>query len=163
MGPEERKFFEAYKEAKARINAAATERRARRTPPPPAPLPPSPKQRRILPELPVNPADVPPLKASDIEMIRKIVATFFGLKPSDVLWAHRSGSMVPRQVAMYLAHELTGATVVQIGEAFNRDHSTIVYSLKKLDALLAQDNEVAATVALARARVMRFFFDGGTP
>ena len=152
MGPQEREFFERFKKARDRINAAATERRPRRTPPPPLPPP-----RRVLPELPVNQANVPPLKKTDIETVRQIVATFFGLRPSDIMWAHRTGSMVPRQVAMYLAHELTGANTTEIGEAFNRDHSTVVYSLKKIDALLAQDNEVSATVALARARVLRFF------
>jgi hypothetical protein len=164
MGPKERELLEAYQNAHARIWKLPPKRRNRKAALPLPASPPSPP-RRVLPELPVAPVSLPPLKVSDIPMIRQITATFFGLSPAVLLWprSRLAGSIVPRQIAMYLAHDLTGASTDEIGEAFNRDRSTVIYSLRKLDALLVQDNEVASTVALARARVMRFFFEGGTP
>ena len=47
---------------------------------------------------------------------------------------------VPRQIAMYLARELLGTQLVEIGQAFGgRDHSTVIHSLEKVQANISED------------------------
>jgi chromosomal replication initiator protein len=50
---------------------------------------------------------------------------------------------VPRQIAMHLIRELLGTSLVEIGQAFgNRDHSTVIHSLERAKAMLAEDKEI---------------------
>ncbi len=50
---------------------------------------------------------------------------------------------VPRQIAMHLIRELLGTSLVEIGQAFgNRDHSTVIHSLDRAKAMLAEDKEM---------------------
>lgn len=63
-----------------------------------------------------------------IQDVQRIVARHYGLEPGYMTSADRSRYYAhPRQVAMYLARELTGHSTTVIGHWFNRDHSTIVH------------------------------------
>lgn len=53
----------------------------------------------------------------------------------------------PRQVAMYLAHELTGRSLPVIGRAFNRDHTTIMHGIRQIRLLAEADADFGERVA----------------
>ncbi len=54
---------------------------------------------------------------------------------------------VPRQVAMYLARDLTGASLAEIGRAFGgKHHTTVLHSIQKIERLRAKDAELNRTI-----------------
>jgi chromosomal replication initiator protein len=69
-----------------------------------------------------------------VDFIQKTVADFFKLKVSDMFSKRRHAHIVlPRQVAMYLAKELTQKSLPEIGEAFGgRDHTTVLHAMRKI-------------------------------
>jgi len=55
---------------------------------------------------------------------------------------------IPRQIAMYLARHLLGLQLVEIGNAFGgRDHSTVIHSLERVEASMAEEPELAIRIA----------------
>lgn len=89
------------------------------------------------------------LKANDrrltIEDIQKRVAEYYRVKPSDMQSARRSQTLVrPRQVAMYLAKQFTTRSLPEIGRKFGgRDHTTVLYAVRKIEELKGADPEFA--------------------
>ncbi|HEX6972716.1 MAG TPA: chromosomal replication initiator protein DnaA [Limnochordia bacterium] len=83
-----------------------------------------------------------------IERIQKLVAEHFGLRPEEMRTKKRTRSIAfARQVAMYLAREVTDASLPQIGEEFGgRDHSTVIHACDKIRAEIASDPALASTV-----------------
>jgi len=76
------------------------------------------------------------------------VAEHYGVTPADLKSKGRSKEVVrPRQVAMYLIRQLTGASLPEIGQFFGgRDHTTVLYATQKIGKLLAEDAELRRTV-----------------
>jgi chromosomal replication initiator protein len=72
-----------------------------------------------------------------IESIVKAVAEKFSLQPSQLKQKTNEQKVAyPRQIAMYLAKELTLASLPEIGKAFNgKHHTTVLHSVKKIDRL----------------------------
>jgi chromosomal replication initiator protein len=72
-----------------------------------------------------------------IENIQKQTANYYNIRLSDLLSKKRTRSLArPRQMAMYLAKELTDKSLPEIGEAFGgRDHTTVLYAHKKIKQL----------------------------
>ncbi len=72
-----------------------------------------------------------------LENIQKQTALYYNVRLSDLLSKKRTRSLVrPRQLAMYLAKELTDRSLPEIGEAFGgRDHTTVLYAHKKMREL----------------------------
>ena len=71
------------------------------------------------------------------EAIVTQVADEFGVEPNEIRSRSRSqGLAVPRQCAMWLARELTGRPLEQIGQYFDRSHTTVSHSLTKLNELM---------------------------
>ncbi len=68
------------------------------------------------------------------EEIIKYVANHFKISTKDILSRKRTSNVVfPRQVAMYLAREITGESYPEIGEKFGgKDHATVMYACKKI-------------------------------
>ena len=65
-------------------------------------------------------------------------AKYFGLRPEDLLSKSRSRPLTTaRHVAMYLLRELTGLSLIKIGEYFNRDHTTALHGIKKIESLIS--------------------------
>jgi chromosomal replication initiator protein len=57
----------------------------------------------------------------------------------------------PRQVAMYLAKQLTSRSLPEIGRKFGgRDHTTVIHAVKKIEELSASDTALAEDVELLR-------------
>ena len=81
----------------------------------------------------------------------------FGVSMDDLLSASRAQPVAfARQVAMYLARELTDATLPAIGRAFgNRNHTTVMHACKRTAERMAADREAYDAVQQAHARARR--------
>lgn len=90
-----------------------------------------------------------------IQNIQAVVANFYGLPTTAMTTAQRGRSMAhPRQVAMYLASELTEKSLPDIGRRFGgRDHTTILYGIREVQKRIENDVEVAADVEALRKRL----------
>ena len=77
----------------------------------------------------------------NIEQIQKKVSEHFNVKMSDMSSARRSRTVVrPRQIAMYLSKNLTSRSLPEIGRRFgNRDHTTVIHAVKKVEELRNMD------------------------
>ncbi|MBQ0084256.1 MAG: chromosomal replication initiator protein DnaA, partial [Clostridiales bacterium] len=72
-----------------------------------------------------------------IETIIEEVARTYRVTDADILSNKKTSSIVlARQVAMYIAHEITNLTYEKIGESFGKDHSTVLYSVRKTEEYL---------------------------
>ncbi len=69
-----------------------------------------------------------------VENIQKTVADFFNIKVADMYSKKRPANIArPRQIAMYLAKELTQKSLPEIGELFGgRDHTTVLHAVRKI-------------------------------
>jgi chromosomal replication initiator protein len=87
-----------------------------------------------------------------IESIQKTVADHFQLKVSDLKSEKRVKTLVvPRQIAIYICRDLTKASYPEIGDKFGgKDHSTVIHSVKKIEKLMATDNETRNTIELIK-------------
>lgn len=96
------------------------------------------------------------LRANDrrvtIEEIQKRVAEHFNIKISDMHSARRARAVArPRQVAMYLAKQLTSRSLPEIGRKFGgRDHTTVMHAVRKIEELRALDSSFSEDVDLLR-------------
>ena len=79
-----------------------------------------------------------------VENIQKTVADFYKIKVADMYSKKRPASIAhPRQVAMYLAKELTKKSLPEIGELFGgRDHTTVLHAVRKVSADRGQNTEL---------------------
>ena len=96
------------------------------------------------------------LKAHDrrvtIEEIQKRVAEHFTIRLTDMSSARRARAVArPRQVAMYLAKQLTQRSLPEIGRRFgNRDHTTVMHAVSRVGELMIRDAGFAEDVELLR-------------
>ena len=95
-------------------------------------------------------------KAINIESIQNMVAAHFNLDIQEMLSARRSRSLArPRQIAMYLAKQHTTNSLPDIGRKFsNRDHTTVIHAVKKIDELIKKDNEIRQSVIEIRKKFL---------
>ena len=67
------------------------------------------------------------------DAIKQAVADYYGIAAAELTAKRRSREVVvPRQVAMFLAREMTDLSLTQLGAAFQRDHSTILHACDKV-------------------------------
>jgi len=80
-------------------------------------------------------------KPLTVEGIMKSVAEHYGMKVQDMKARKRSRDVaVPRQVAMFIARELTGASLSEIGKTIGgKDHATVIYACKQIAGKRARD------------------------
>ncbi|HSB18362.1 MAG TPA: chromosomal replication initiator protein DnaA [Bryobacteraceae bacterium] len=85
-------------------------------------------------------------KPVTIASLQKIVAEHFDIRVEEMRAKRRTkGVAFPRQVAMYLARELTDASLPRIGEEFGgRDHTTVMHACDRVKAAIAADAQFAA-------------------
>jgi len=82
-----------------------------------------------------------------MEMIERIVCTHFKVTSEDIRSTKRSNDIAyPRQIAMFLCHELTEVSWPTIGGFFNRDHSTVIHAHKKIQNLTDEDPATKALI-----------------
>ena len=79
-----------------------------------------------------------------IELIQRTVADYYKLKLADMYSKRKPAKIaLPRQVAMYLAKELTQKSLPEIGEAFGgKDHTTVLYAVRKIGELRTHKPEL---------------------
>jgi chromosomal replication initiator protein len=89
-------------------------------------------------------------KAITNELIQKLVAESFGVKPADLKSKRRTRTVVlPRQVAMYLCRQLAGSSLPEIGLFFGgKDHSTVIHSCNTIEQKKEKDPELKARIEL---------------
>ena len=88
-------------------------------------------ERALEDLIPQSGQEIPP------ETILNETAGYFGLGPSDLVSKSRSRPLTTaRHIAMYLLRELTGLSLIKIGEHFDRDHTTAMHGIKKIESLM---------------------------
>ncbi|MGE3905958.1 MAG: chromosomal replication initiator protein DnaA [Reyranellaceae bacterium] len=96
------------------------------------------------------------LRANDrritIEEIQLRVAQHFNIKVSEMHSPRRARAVArPRQVAMYLAKQLTSRSLPEIGRKFgNRDHTTVMHAVRKIEELRSTDSSMSEDIELLR-------------
>ena len=86
-------------------------------------------------------------KTITIEHIQEKAAKFFGLRLADMRAKGRTQAVAfPRQIAMYLARQLTHASLAEVGRAFGKDHTTVLHAVDKIQTLLQEDPKFKKTV-----------------
>ncbi len=96
------------------------------------------------------------LRANDrrvtIEEIQKRVAEHYNIRFADMHSARRARAVArPRQIAMYLAKQLTARSLPEIGRKFGgRDHTTVMHAVRKVEELKSCDSEFGEDVELLR-------------
>jgi chromosomal replication initiator protein len=109
---------------------------------------------------PVGIADLGDVFAEDaearrptLERIVEQVGRYFRVAPRQLCSQRRSRAvLVPRQVSMYLARQLTDLSLVQIGAYFGgRDHSTVLHACRKVERAMGDDVELGGAVKRLRA------------
>jgi chromosomal replication initiator protein len=86
-------------------------------------------------------------KIITIDQIQRRVCDFFGVKLSDLKAKTRTKAIAfPRQVAMYLARQMTHSSLSEIGRAFGgKDHTTVLHAVDKIQTLLQEDPKLRKT------------------
>jgi chromosomal replication initiator protein len=96
------------------------------------------------------------LRANDrrvtIDEIQKRVAEHYNIRVADMHSARRARAVArPRQVAMYLAKQLTSRSLPEIGRKFGgRDHTTVMHAVRKVEELCSMDSGFCEDVELLR-------------
>ena len=91
-----------------------------------------------------------------IDLIQTIVCKFFKISKNEMLSARRSRYLVrPRQTAIYLAKILTTKSLPEIGRTFsNRDHTTVIHSVKTIERLRKEDNELNINIDSLKNKIL---------
>jgi chromosomal replication initiator protein len=89
---------------------------------------------------------------SKMSVIQQRVATEWGVTVEGLQSKTRTKTLtIPRQVAMYLAREILGLQLVEIGQAFGgRDHSTVIHSLERVAETMKESSEFRGRVDRVR-------------
>jgi len=91
-----------------------------------------------------------------IDLIQTIVCKFFKISKNEMLSSRRSRYLVrPRQAAIYLAKILTSKSLPEIGRDFsNRDHTTIIHSVKTIEKLKEKDPEMLENINKLKNQIL---------
>jgi chromosomal replication initiator protein len=94
-------------------------------------------------------------RATPVEEIQQRVATSFGISRAELVGSTRAATPVrARQVAIFLTRELTDLSLPQIGRLYGgRDHSTVLNSVRRVEAGLAEDPKLSERVAELRGAI----------
>ena len=90
-----------------------------------------------------------------IEKIQAEVGQFYGVSLKEIKGAKRVQHIVhARQVAMYLARELTDNSLPKIGKEFGgRDHTTVMHAYNKIKSMLAEDDQLEIELTTIRNKI----------
>ena len=97
-----------------------------------------------------------------IQSIRRQVSEHFYLRemrdPELKVRTNRRAYVLPRQIAMYLVRQLTGASLQEIGKQFGgKHHTTVLHSINKIEAMRRSDEALNHTIAQLVAAVVAQF------
>ena len=89
-----------------------------------------------------------------VDIIQRTVAEHFDLRHSDILGKKRSRDIAwPRQIAMHLSRTMTTQSFPVIGEAFSRNHATILYAHDQVSVKSKDDRTLQQTIAILKDKV----------
>jgi len=91
-----------------------------------------------------------------IDLIQSTVCKFFKISKNEMLSSRRSRYLVrPRQTAIYLTKILTSKSLPEIGREFsNRDHTTIIHSVKTIEKLKKEDSELSSNIDNLKNKIL---------
>ncbi len=91
-----------------------------------------------------------------IDKIQTEVCRYFKISKNEMLSSRRSRYLVrPRQTAIYLTKSLTSKSLPEIGRAFsNRDHTTVIHSVKTIDKLRKVDSELNISIDNLKNKIL---------
>ena len=91
-----------------------------------------------------------------IDLIQTLVCKFFKISKNEMLSSRRSRYLVrPRQVAIYLTKILTSKSLPEIGREFsNRDHTTIIHSVKTIEKLKEKDPDMVDNINKLKNQIL---------
>jgi len=91
-----------------------------------------------------------------IDLIQTIVCRFFKISKNEMLSSRRSRYLVrPRQTAIYLTKILTSKSLPEIGREFsNRDHTTIIHSVKTIEKIKEKDPEMVENISKLKNQIL---------
>ena len=91
-----------------------------------------------------------------IDLIQTIVCKFFKISKNEMLSSRRSRYLVrPRQTAIYLTKILTSKSLPEIGREFsNRDHTTIIHSVKTIEKIKEKDPEMVDNINKLKNQIL---------
>lgn len=90
-------------------------------------------------------------KRTTIDEIQKKVAEHFNISVKEMQSSRRARTVArPRQIAMYLAKQLTSRSLPEIGRKFDRDHTTVMHAVRKVEELIVEDASLAENVDALR-------------
>ncbi len=90
-------------------------------------------------------------KRTTIDEIQKKVAEHFNISVKEMQSSRRARTVArPRQIAMYLAKQLTSRSLPEIGRKFDRDHTTVMHAVRKVEELIMEDMSLAENVETLR-------------
>lgn len=106
-------------------------------------------------EIQVQPAPRPRpfIITNRIEQIKRVVCQHFGVSREEIESATRIQKVVlPRQIALFLARDVSNFSFPEIGRRFGgRDHTTVLHAYRKIEGLIRTDSELAASVEKIKA------------
>ena len=91
-----------------------------------------------------------------IDLIQTVVCKFFKISKNEMLSSRRSRYLVrPRQTAIYLTKILTSKSLPEIGREFsNRDHTTIIHSVKTIEKIKEKDSEMVSNINKLKNQIL---------
>ena len=96
------------------------------------------------------------IRSISIEDIQHAVSEFYNLTIADLLGSKRTKNIAePRMVAMALARELTKESSTAVGNAFGRNHATILHAEKQVELLCAKDDAMRCAIAQIKRKLQK--------
>jgi chromosomal replication initiator protein len=89
-----------------------------------------------------------------IDHVQRVVAEYHNMSVEDLRRHDQSWTYSrPRQLAMYLARNITKSSYPELGAAFNRDHTTVISGVSRIGRLVREDPPVADLVIKLRRSI----------
>ena len=90
------------------------------------------------------------------ETIRDLIGCQFRVSVDDLCSRSRKRTIAfPRQMAMYLTRKFTNQSLADIGNIYNRDHSTVLHAIKTITREMSQQASVRQQVEMLSAKLKR--------
>lgn len=88
-----------------------------------------------------------------IQLIKQCVAPHYNISPTEFTSRRQGGQARTRQVAMYLAATLSACSLPEIGRAFHRDHTTVLYARRIVEQRMIMDAVLKADIRELRIAI----------
>jgi chromosomal replication initiator protein len=91
-------------------------------------------------------------RKTSISLIQKVVSQHYRVPVESMRSKVRTARLAfPRQIAIYLARDLTSASLAQIGQRFGgRDHTTVIHACQKINDMIERDVALRSTISQLR-------------